>query len=149
MYLFLHLCKYFYSITEQQLKLFDFQVRQKREALNFDRESIADRLDIQSRTYAKWENGQSEPPLGKALEIAEILNTTLYELLGQNSAPANSSFNNNSQEGENNVMHNQIGTFDRATMQEINHRFAFLEEMLKMEREEKKSLIDLLKISKY
>jgi hypothetical protein len=69
--------------------------------------------------------------------------------LGQNSAPANSSFNNNSQEGENNVMHNQIGTFDRATMQEINHRFAFLEEMLKMEREEKKSLIDLLKISKY
>jgi transcriptional regulator with XRE-family HTH domain len=131
-------------MTEQQLKQFGFLIRQKREALHFDRESVAGKLDVHARTFAKWENGQSEPPLGKALEIAEILNTTLNDLLGQSPTPVNSSFNNNTQDGENNVMHNQIVTFDRETMQEINHRFAFLEEMLKAEREEKKVLLEML-----
>jgi DNA-binding XRE family transcriptional regulator len=137
-YLFLLLCKNIYIMSDSILKVFGFKVRSKREELKLLRDHMADSLQVHQRTHAKWENGQSDLPLGKALEIAKILKSTLSDLLGNEASATNQNYNK--QEGEN--VYNV--TFDRETMQEINARFAFLERMLEEERAEKKILLEKL-----
>jgi transcriptional regulator with XRE-family HTH domain len=79
-----------------------------------ERQDLADALDVNIRTYSKWENGQGDPPLGQLLRISEILNCTLTELLGIANSGQAESFNNNTQEGENCVMYNASTiAFDR------------------------------------
>lgn len=129
---------------ENELKVFGHQVRQKRESMKLDRDTVALQLGVHPRTYAKWKNGQSAPPLDKALEIANILEESLGVLLGQNIPQFQNSFNINNQEGEGSTISNYVVSIDRDTMRELNQRFSFLEEMLRSEREEKKRLQEAL-----
>jgi transcriptional regulator with XRE-family HTH domain len=144
MYKYIPLCKHFYIMYENELKIFGHQVRQKRESMELDRDTVALQLGVHPRTYAKWENGQSAPPLDKALGIANILEQPLGVLLGQNTPQIQNSFNINNQEGEGSTISNYVVSIDRDTMRELNQRFSFLEEMLRSEREEKKRLQEAL-----
>jgi hypothetical protein len=78
--------------------------------------------------------------MDKAVMIANFLRTEISNLLGQSENLVRESFNGNTQEGENLTISNQIITFDRETMQEINQRFGFLERLLIEERKERQSL---------
>jgi DNA-binding XRE family transcriptional regulator len=132
-------------MNQKQLKLFGFRVRQKRIDLKLEKDAVAALLEVHPRTYVKWENGESEPTLGKAMALANILQTTLSELVDEGASPkVTNSFNNNNQEGENCTIQNQIITLDREVMQEINQRFAFLEQTILLERTEKARLLDLV-----
>ncbi len=144
MYEFLPLCKNSYKEQNKALKQFGFRVKQHREALKLDREQIAQKIDVHARTYAKWENGQSAPPLDKVLEIAEVLGQPVTALLGGEPNVYNS-VHNNTQEGEECILENHINiSFDRETMKELNERFVFLEKLLAEERSEKKVLLERL-----
>jgi transcriptional regulator with XRE-family HTH domain len=129
---------------EKDIKLFGFRVKQYRESLKLDREAIAEKIDVHARTYAKWENGQSAPPLDKVFEIASVLGQPVAALLNTDLQIQNS-FNNNTQEGEECVIQKHINiSFDRDTMKELNERFVFLEQLLAEERAEKKALQEKL-----
>ncbi|MCW5923839.1 MAG: helix-turn-helix transcriptional regulator [Saprospiraceae bacterium] len=67
---------------KNQIKQLGFNLREARETKKITREDLADRLNVHFRTLAKWENGQSDPPVGKIMKIAEVLEMPMAKLLG-------------------------------------------------------------------
>jgi len=79
---------------KSELKQLGFNLREAREMKKLTREEVADRIDVHFRTLSKWENGQSDPPLGKIMEISKVLETPMSGLLGLDSNQVKDSFNN-------------------------------------------------------
>ena len=44
---------------------------------------LADALNISQKSYSNWENGKAEPTLENIVKLANLLDTTTDELLGQ------------------------------------------------------------------
>ena len=57
-------------------------LRLKRKEQGFSQEDLAARLHVVRQTISKWENGMSVPSAEQLVELADILNTTVGELLG-------------------------------------------------------------------
>jgi transcriptional regulator with XRE-family HTH domain len=57
-------------------------MREQREYLGVSQETIARRLDITMRTYARWERGETFGYLQRLPDIARALETTESQLLG-------------------------------------------------------------------
>ena len=127
-----------------ELKQLGFNLREAREMKKLTREYVADRIDVHFRTLSKWENGQSDPPLGKIIEVAKVLEIPLSRLLGLDSNQVKDSFNNNQQEGETCILNSGTISFDKEAMSEINKRFAFLESLILTLQNEKSSLLKAL-----
>jgi transcriptional regulator with XRE-family HTH domain len=58
------------------------RINQLRKAANMTQMELADRLQISFQAVSNWERGESMPDISKLPELAEILNTTVDELLG-------------------------------------------------------------------
>ena len=129
---------------KSELKQLGFNLREAREMKKLTREEVADRIDVHFRTLSKWENGQSDPPLGKIMEISKVLETPMSGLLGLDSNQVKDSFNNNQQEGETCILNSGTISFDKEAMSEINKRFAFLESLILSLQNEKASLLKTL-----
>ena len=54
-----------------------------RKARKITQEALATKLNVTRQTISKWENGQSVPDAESLTKIAEILNTSVQELLGK------------------------------------------------------------------
>jgi len=58
------------------------RINQLRKKANMTQMELADRLGISYQAVSNWERGESMPDISKLPELAEILNTTIDELLG-------------------------------------------------------------------
>jgi transcriptional regulator with XRE-family HTH domain len=130
--------------VKNELKQFGFRLKEAREGKKITREDLSDRLNIHFRTLSKWENGQTDPPLGKVLKIADILNEPLHKLLGLEAGQMKDSFNNNQQEGETCILNSGTIAFEKEALSEFNKRFAFLESMIVSLQETNKGLLEIL-----
>ncbi|MDR0860581.1 MAG: helix-turn-helix transcriptional regulator [Candidatus Peribacteria bacterium] len=54
-----------------------FVLKQAREKKGFTQEYVADILDISRQTYSKIEKGETEPSLGSAVKLMELLEVSL------------------------------------------------------------------------
>ena len=58
-------------------------IKEKRKEKGLTQSELAEKLNISSyKTISKWENGIYLPDISLLLEISEILDVSLYELLG-------------------------------------------------------------------
>ena len=57
-------------------------IRLKRKERGFSQEDLAARLHVVRQTVSKWENGTSVPSAEQLVALADILDTTVSELLG-------------------------------------------------------------------
>lgn len=57
-------------------------IKQRRQALNYTQEQVADRLGVSTPAVNKWERGASYPDITLLLPLARILGIDLNELLG-------------------------------------------------------------------
>ena len=58
-------------------------IRFKRKERGFSQEDLAVRLHVVRQTISKWENGMSVPDAEQLAALADVLHTTVGELLGQ------------------------------------------------------------------
>lgn len=56
-------------------------IKNLRKAQGFSQEELANRINVVRQTVSKWENGKSVPDSEMLVKIAEVLNTTVNELL--------------------------------------------------------------------
>lgn len=71
--------------------LFAKNILQRREALGFNQEDVADLLGINTRTYQKYEYGKAYPRPEKMAKLASILESTVSELTSERSSSAKTS----------------------------------------------------------
>lgn len=62
------------------------QIRERRDALEITRLRLAQAVGVSERTFARYEAGQSQPPLDVAAAIAVELGCSVDDLLGHPSA---------------------------------------------------------------
>lgn len=55
-----------------------------REQLQLNKKQMAEKLNIDERTYLNYENNKSEPKIETLIEIANYFNVSLDELCGRN-----------------------------------------------------------------
>jgi transcriptional regulator with XRE-family HTH domain len=130
---------------KNELKQLGFRLKEARETKKITREDLADQISVHFRTLSKWENGQTDPPLGKVLKIAHILNEPLHKLLGLESGQVKDSFNYNQQEGVTSILTGDTIACDKEALTDINKRFVFLESMILSLQEANKHLIKMLR----
>lgn len=126
------------------LKSLGYRLRKARETKKLTREHLADYIDVHFRTLAKWENGQSDPPLGKIIKAAEILETPLADLLDLNQTHVKDSFNNNQQDGDTCILNSGTIYFDKEVMNEFHKRFSFMESLILLLQGEKTILLRII-----
>ena len=56
-------------------------IKKKRLEAGFTQIDLANKLEIDRSTVAKWETGESFPRAEKLIQLAEVLNCTIDELL--------------------------------------------------------------------
>lgn len=56
-------------------------MKKRREALKLSQEYVAVQLGVSRQAVSKWETGQSEPTASNLIRLAEVLETTLTELV--------------------------------------------------------------------
>lgn len=61
------------------------KIKQKRKEYNLTQEEIADKLGVSRQTVSKWENDRSLPDIHSLLLFCEIFDTSLDELLREDS----------------------------------------------------------------
>ena len=61
----------------------DKQIRRLRENLGLSQSDIARKLDVTPSTISNWESGKARPRLDKMSQLAELLNVTVSELMGE------------------------------------------------------------------
>ena len=65
-------------------------IAEKRRALNFTQEQLAEKLGVSNKTISKWENGKCMPDYGIIQKLCETLHVTLAELMdGEDAAEEN------------------------------------------------------------
>ena len=63
--------------------MFSENLRTLRKQKGFSQEELAARLHVVRQTVSKWEKGQSVPDAGTLIRLAEILDVSVSELLGE------------------------------------------------------------------
>lgn len=63
--------------------MFSENLKTLRKQKGFSQEELADRLHVVRQTVSKWEKGQSVPDAGALIRLAEILEVSVSELLGE------------------------------------------------------------------
>ena len=58
-------------------------IKALRKAKGLSQEELAIKLNVVRQTVSKWENGLSVPDAGMVIQIAEVLDTTVNSLLGE------------------------------------------------------------------
>lgn len=58
-------------------------IKNKRKSKGLSQEELAIKLNVVRQTVSKWENGLSVPDSAMLISLAEILDTTVSELLGE------------------------------------------------------------------
>ena len=58
-------------------------IKALRKAKGLSQEELAIKLNVVRQTVSKWEKGLSVPDAGMVIQIAEVLNTTVTVLLGE------------------------------------------------------------------
>lgn len=71
-------------ISYNELKLHT-KIKQIRELKNLNREEVADKLNIDTRTYSYIESGKSNITVKRLFELCIVFNCTIQELLDFNS----------------------------------------------------------------
>lgn len=70
-------------MVEEQQSLFSKRLKGFRTEKGLTQQEIADLLDINRVSYARWEDGTREPTLENVVKLAQILGTTTDKLLGK------------------------------------------------------------------
>lgn len=65
-------------------KLVGEKMRVYRSIKNYTQEYMADQIKVSQSTYAKLENGQTFLTVERLLEVATVLDVSVYELLPEN-----------------------------------------------------------------
>ena len=60
-------------------------IRNRREQLKLSQEFLAQQLGVSRQAVSKWETGQSEPTASNLVKLAQVLETTLSELVDPDS----------------------------------------------------------------
>lgn len=63
-------------------------IRARRQELKLSQVYVADRLGVSRQAVSKWEAGRSEPTASNLVDLAELLETSVSELVRTPSAPA-------------------------------------------------------------
>lgn len=75
--------KRYMEFMEESMSFFSEQLQKYRKKNNLTQQELASLLGINRVSYARWESGAREPSLDTVVKLAQILNTTTDELLGQ------------------------------------------------------------------
>ena len=67
------------------MKNVGFKISELRKAKNMTQMELADKMGISFQAVSNWERGNSMPDISKLPEIAQILDTTVDEILGEGS----------------------------------------------------------------
>lgn len=82
-----------------------FKISELRKAKNMTQMELADKMGISFQAVSNWERGNSMPDISKLPEIAQLLGTTVDEILGEESELVASAVNGNIDEYlDNNVV---------------------------------------------
>jgi transcriptional regulator with XRE-family HTH domain len=66
---------------DMKIKEVAYNVRKRRETLNYTQEYLAAKLNISQNAYSKIELGYTKITLERLFQIAEVLETNLIELI--------------------------------------------------------------------
>lgn len=66
---------------EQRKKMIGACIKRKRQETGYTQDMVAERLDIATATYARYETGNATPDILRLIEIAEIFECGLDQLL--------------------------------------------------------------------
>lgn len=87
------------------MKNVGFKISELRKAKNMTQMELADKMGISFQAVSNWERGNSMPDISKLPEIAQLLGTTVDEMLGEESELVASAVNGNIDEYlDNNVV---------------------------------------------
>lgn len=87
------------------MKNVGFKISELRKAKNMTQMELADKMGISFQAVSNWERGNSMPDISKLPEIAQLLGTTVDEILGEESELVASAVNGNIDEYlDNNVV---------------------------------------------
>lgn len=88
-----------------------FRISELRKAKNMTQMELADKMGISFQAVSNWERGNSMPDVSKLPEIAQLLGTTVDEILGEKSELVDSAVNGNIDEylDNNTVTAKQLG----------------------------------------
>lgn len=64
------------------------KLRQMREIAGLTQGDLADKLDVSRPAVSSWESGKIRPRLNKLQQLAELFDTTVAELMGEDAAEA-------------------------------------------------------------
>lgn len=64
------------------------KLRQMREKAGLTQGDLADRLDVSRPAVSSWESGKIRPRLNKLQQLAELFDTTVADLMGEDAAEA-------------------------------------------------------------
>lgn len=118
-----------------------FKISELRKAKNMTQMELADTMGISFQAVSNWERGISMPDISKLPEIAQLLGTTVGEILGEESELVDSAVNGNIDEylSNNTVTAKQLGDIapilkptqvDRIIMQTSINELGDIEELL-------------------
>ena len=88
-----------------------------RKEKNMTQMELADKLGISFQAVSNWERGNSMPDISKLPELAEVLEVSVDELLGEKSVIVDAVINNNMEE---------VITNEKATIEEISEALPVL-----------------------
>lgn len=93
------------------MKNVGFKISELRKAKNMTQMELADKMGISFQAVSNWERGNSMPDISKLPEIAQLLGTTVDEILGEESELVASAVNGNIDEylDNNTVLPKQLG----------------------------------------
>ena len=74
--------------TAMKVKEVAYNIRNKRETLNYTQEYLAAKLNISQNAYSKIELGYTKITLERLFQIAEVLETALMELIADKAETA-------------------------------------------------------------
>lgn len=57
------------------------KIKEKRTALGMTQEQLADKMNVTQGAVQQWEANKSNPSNGKLLQLADVLQTTVEDLL--------------------------------------------------------------------
>lgn len=88
-----------------------FRISELRKAKNMTQMELADKMGISFQAVSNWERGISMPDISKLPEIAQLMGTTVDEILGEKSELVDSAVNGNVDEylDNNTVTAKQLG----------------------------------------
>jgi transcriptional regulator with XRE-family HTH domain len=72
---------------EKKMKTFGQRFAELRKAKGYTQEQVAEKLGLSTQAISKWETDNSYPDISLLLSIAELLGTTVDELLGREKKP--------------------------------------------------------------